>query len=126
MSRTKCTAFLFKPALFSRSMITSAILLPALFSLSAQAADPVTLRYAVWDKNQLAAEQQIAKNFEKENPDIKIDIELTPAAQYFVKLDAAAAGGVAPDIFWINMPYFIQYAKNGLLEPLNSDIEKAN
>jgi multiple sugar transport system substrate-binding protein len=125
MSRTKCTAFLFKPALFSRSMIASAILLPALFSLSAQAADPVTLRYAVWDKNQLAAEQQIAKNFEKENPDIKIDIELTPAAQYFVKLDAAAAGGVAPDIFWINMPYFIQYAKNGLLEPLNSDIEKS-
>nr|WP_244212782.1 sugar ABC transporter substrate-binding protein [Rahnella woolbedingensis] len=97
-----------------------------MFSLSAHAANPVTLRYAVWDKNQLAAEQEIAKNFEKENPDIKIDIELTPVAQYFVKLDAASAGGVSPDIFWINMPYFIQYAKNGLLAPLNDDISKSN
>ncbi|RJT33309.1 sugar ABC transporter substrate-binding protein [Rahnella woolbedingensis] len=74
----------------------------------------------------MAAEQEIAKNFEKENPDIKIDIELTPVAQYFVKLDAASAGGVSPDIFWINMPYFIQYAKNGLLAPLNDDISKSN
>ncbi|TFZ83411.1 ABC transporter substrate-binding protein, partial [Serratia marcescens] len=40
------------------------------------------------------------------------------SAQYFVKLDSAAAGGVAPDIFWINMPYFVQYAKNGIMEPL--------
>ncbi|WP_201279310.1 ABC transporter substrate-binding protein [Cedecea colo] len=125
MSLKICARSFLTQASFRRSIITSAILLPALVSLSVQAAEPITLRYAVWDKNQLAAEQEIAKNFEKQNPDIKIDIELTPAAQYFVKLDAAAAGGVAPDIFWINMPYFIQYAKNGLLEPLNSDIDKS-
>ncbi|GJK48046.1 sugar ABC transporter substrate-binding protein [Serratia marcescens] len=76
------------------------------------------MRYAVWDRNQLSAEQEIAKHFEQANPDIKIEIELTPSAQYFVKLDSAAAGGVAPDIFWINMPYFVQYAKNGIMEPL--------
>ncbi|MEL5516800.1 sugar ABC transporter substrate-binding protein [Serratia bockelmannii] len=76
------------------------------------------MRYAVWDRNQLSSEQEIAKRFEQANPDIKIEIELTPSAQYFVKLDSAAAGGVAPDIFWINMPYFVQYAKNGIMEPL--------
>ncbi len=124
MPLKKRTTSFFAQMSFRRSIIATAIVLPALFSLSAHAADSVTLRYAVWDKNQLAAEQEIAKNFEKENPDIKIDIELTPAAQYFVKLDAASAGGVSPDIFWINMPYFIQYAKNGLLTPLNDDIEK--
>ncbi|MCS2157303.1 sugar ABC transporter substrate-binding protein [Scandinavium sp. H11S7] len=125
MPRTKCTTSFFAQASFRRHILASAIVLPALFSFSAHAADPVTLRYAVWDKNQLEAEQEIAKNFEKENPDIKIDIELTPSAQYFVKLDAASAGGVSPDIFWINMPYFIQYAKNGLLAPLNNDISKS-
>ncbi|MBF4653016.1 sugar ABC transporter substrate-binding protein [Serratia marcescens] len=100
--------------LLANSILASALLLPTLL----HAADKITLRYAVWDRNQLPAEQEIAKRFEQANPDIKIEIELTPSAQYFVKLDSAAAGGVAPDIFWINMPYFVQYAKNGIMEPL--------
>ncbi|MEL5426091.1 sugar ABC transporter substrate-binding protein [Serratia nevei] len=100
--------------LLAHSILASALLLPTLL----YAADKITLRYAVWDRNQLPAEQEIAKRFEQANPDIKIEIELTPSAQYFVKLDSAAAGGVAPDIFWINMPYFVQYAKNGIMEPL--------
>ncbi|HEB0100489.1 TPA: sugar ABC transporter substrate-binding protein [Serratia marcescens] len=100
--------------LLAHSILASALLLPTLL----HAADKITLRYAVWDRNQLPAEQEIAKRFEQTNPDIKIEIELTPSAQYFVKLDSAAAGGVAPDIFWINMPYFVQYAKNGIMEPL--------
>ncbi|WP_346419025.1 sugar ABC transporter substrate-binding protein [Serratia marcescens] len=100
--------------LLAHSILASAILLPTLL----HAADKITLRYAAWDRNQLPAEQEIAKRFEQANPDIKIEIELTPSAQYFVKLDSAAAGGVAPDIFWINMPYFVQYAKNGIMEPL--------
>ncbi|MEI7110044.1 ABC transporter substrate-binding protein [Serratia sp. TMDUHS_CL] len=100
--------------LLAHSILASALLLPTLI----HAADKITLRYAVWDRNQLPAEQEIAKRFEQANPDIKIEIELTPSAQYFVKLDSAAAGGVAPDIFWINMPYFVQYAKNGIMEPL--------
>ncbi|MDE1187706.1 MAG: sugar ABC transporter substrate-binding protein [Pantoea sp.] len=92
-----------------------ALLIPAL----SQAADKITLRYAIWDRNQLPAEQKIAQSFEKANPDINIDIEVVPASQYFVKLDSAVAGGVAPDIFWVNMPYFIQYAQNHVLAPLN-------
>ncbi|HHL0955589.1 TPA: sugar ABC transporter substrate-binding protein [Serratia marcescens] len=100
--------------LLAHYILASALLLPTLL----HAADKITLRYAVWDRNQLPAEQEIAKRFEQANPDIKIEIELTPSAQYFVKLDSAAAGGVAPDIFWINMPYFVQYAKNGIMEPL--------
>lgn len=100
--------------LLVHSILASALLLPTLL----HAADKITLRYAVWDRNQLPAEQEIAKRFEQANPDVKIEIELTPSAQYFVKLDSAAAGGVAPDIFWINMPYFVQYAKNGIMEPL--------
>ncbi|CAI1573643.1 ABC transporter substrate-binding protein [Serratia marcescens] len=100
--------------LLAHSILASALLLPTLL----HAADKITLRYAVWDRNQLPAEQEIAKHFEQANPDIKIEIELTPSAQYFVKLDSAAGGGVAPDIFWINMPYFVQYAKNGIMEPL--------
>ncbi|KAA8998084.1 sugar ABC transporter substrate-binding protein [Affinibrenneria salicis] len=98
----------------THSAIAAALLLPAM----SYAANQITLRYSVWDRNQLPAEQEIAKRFEQQNPDIKVEVELTPAAQYFVKLDSAAAGGVAPDIFWINMPYFVQYAKNGIMEPL--------
>ncbi|AYZ33117.1 sugar ABC transporter substrate-binding protein [Serratia sp. FDAARGOS_506] len=107
--------------LLTHSILVSALLLPTLL----HAADKITLRYAVWDRNQLPAEQEIAKRFEQANSDIKVEIELTPSAQYFVKLDSAAAGGVAPDIFWINMPYFVQYAKNGIMEPLAPYIKES-
>lgn len=46
--------------LLAHSILASAILLPTLL----HAADKITLRYAVWDRNQLPAEQEIAKRFE--------------------------------------------------------------
>lgn len=79
----------------------------------------ITLRYTLWDRNQLPGEQQLINEFEKANPSIKVEAELTPYNQYFIKLSSAVGGNVAPDIFWMNMPNFQQYVKNGMLEPLD-------
>jgi multiple sugar transport system substrate-binding protein len=90
---------------------------------NAFATDKVEIRYGMWDRNQLPATEEIIKNFEAQNPDIDVEIELTPYKQYFVKLNAAASGGVTPDVFWMNMPNFSTYAKHGLLAPIDTYLE---
>ncbi len=82
----------------------------------------VTLSYAVWDKNQVPAMQQLATAFTAENPNITIDVQLTPWETYWTKMKAAATGGAAPDVFWMNGPNYQLYATNGVLAPLDEKI----
>lgn len=79
----------------------------------------VTLSYAIWDENQKPAMEDIAAAFEKENPNVTIDIQVTPYKEYFTKLQTAATGGSAADVFWMNGPNFQLYASNGQLAPLD-------
>ena len=79
----------------------------------------VTLSYAIWDENQKPAMEEIAAAFEKENPNVSIDIQVTPYKEYFTKLQTAATGGSAADVFWMNGPNFQLYASNGQLAPLD-------
>ncbi|MGH3383572.1 MAG: ABC transporter substrate-binding protein [Nocardioidaceae bacterium] len=85
---------------------------------------PVTLSYGIWDQNQAPALEQIAADFTKANPDITVDIQVTPFEQYFTKLQAAAGGGAAPDVFWMNGPNFQLYASNGVLAPVADQVKK--
>ena len=85
---------------------------------------PVTLSYGVWDQNQVPALKQVIANFEKTNKNIKVKIQVTPYDQYFTKLQAAATGGAAPDVFWMNGPNFQLYASNGVLAPISDQIKK--
>jgi multiple sugar transport system substrate-binding protein len=85
----------------------------------------VTLSYAVWDKNQVPAMRQLAATFTQQHPNITIDVQLTPWETYWTKLKAAASGGAAPDVFWMNGPNFQLYATNGVLAPLG-DFDAGN
>jgi multiple sugar transport system substrate-binding protein len=82
----------------------------------------VTLSYAVWDKNQVPAMQQLASAFTKDHPNITVNVQLTPWDDYWTKLKAAVTGGAAPDVFWMNGPNFQLYATNGVLQPLDTQI----
>lgn len=86
----------------------------------------VTLHYGLWDKNQVPAMQEIITNFEKIHPNIKVTIDLTPNTQYWTKLETAATGGSAPDVFWMNGPHFIEYASNGIISPIDDQIKADN
>ncbi|WP_236028182.1 ABC transporter substrate-binding protein [Paractinoplanes lichenicola] len=77
----------------------------------------VTLTYAVWDQNQKAAMQELAADFTRTHPTTTIDVQLTPWEGYWTKLKAAATGGAAPDVFWMNGPNFQLYAANGVIAP---------
>ncbi|UXI04567.1 ABC transporter substrate-binding protein [Photobacterium sp. TY1-4] len=106
--------------MFKINNLAKALLCTSILSAtSVLAADKTEIRYGIWDRNQLPAVEAIIQKFEARNPDIDVEIELTPYKQYFVKLNAAASGGVTPDVFWMNMPNVSTYTKHGLLEPLD-------
>ncbi|GAA4982805.1 ABC transporter substrate-binding protein [Actinopolymorpha pittospori] len=85
----------------------------------------VTLTYALWDQEQLPAMKQIIAEFEKTNPKIRVRTAVTPFDSYWTKLQTAATGGSAPDVFWMNLSYFQLYASNEILLPLTKPIADA-
>jgi multiple sugar transport system substrate-binding protein len=64
--------------------------------------------------------------FEKQHPDIKVNIEAVGFGEYFTQLQTRVAGGTAPDCFELNYENFVTYAKKGALRELDSLIEASN
>ncbi|MEU4602766.1 sugar ABC transporter substrate-binding protein [Kribbella sp. NPDC023972] len=60
----------------------------------------------------------IVNAFQAANPDITVQVETVPYANYFTKLQTAVAGGTAADAFELNYENFVTYAKNGSLAEL--------
>lgn len=80
--------------------------------------DAVTLTFSIWDKNQLPGMQAIADAFNKENPTINVNVEVTPWDEYWTKLEASTVGGAMPDVFWMHTNEFYKYAVNKKLLPV--------
>ena len=85
--------------------------------------DKVTLSYAIWDAPQKPAMQKIVDEFEKQNPNIQVKIQVTPWDTYWTKLQTAATGGSAPDVFWMNDANLPNYANGGAIMSLQSRID---
>ncbi|MCI2132266.1 MAG: sugar ABC transporter substrate-binding protein [Eubacterium sp.] len=79
--------------------------------------------FSIWDEVQQPVFEKIVDDFEKENPDIDVELQLTPWSQYWTKLDAAMGADTAADVFWINT-FMPKYAEAGVLEPLNQYIKE--
>lgn len=86
------------------------------------------LSLGIWDENQRPAIEDVAAAYEEENPDVKINIELTPysGGEYWTKLEAAAGGGTAPDVFWINVLHLDSYVDGGILADLTDAIAESD
>jgi multiple sugar transport system substrate-binding protein len=63
--------------------------------------------------------------FEKQNPDIKVEIETVGFGDYFTKLATVIAGGNAPDVFELNYENFNTYASKGVLFNLDKLIKQS-
>jgi ABC-type sugar transport system permease subunit/ABC-type glycerol-3-phosphate transport system substrate-binding protein len=100
------------------------MLLVVLASLCA--ADPVTLRFTVWDGDvSLKVIRGILDRFERENPDIRVKLEPYPDYNlYHQKMVTQYAANVAPDVAMMDPGHFQALAKRGALLPLNSFFEK--
>lgn len=78
----------------------------------------VAISYAIWDKNDQVSAEKIIGEFQKANPNVTVKLEITPWDQYWTKLQTAASGGAAPDVFWMNSLNVRMYAKGGVIAPV--------
>jgi ABC-type glycerol-3-phosphate transport system substrate-binding protein len=91
-------------------------------STAAWADDKVSLQF--WDNQQTesglsAHQEEAAKRFEAENPNIKVNISTIPYREYQQRLLTAVEGGNAPDVSTIDQIWVGAFAKANAIEPLD-------
>lgn len=60
----------------------------------------------------------IVAAYEKDNPEVDVQVETIPFADYFTKLQTAFAGQTVADVVDLNYENFVSYAESGALAPL--------
>ena len=63
--------------------------------------------------------KQVAADFEKANPDIKINIEVVPWDSLLQRLTTDIAGGTPPDMSIIGTRWLLDFASQGVAEPVD-------
>ncbi len=111
------------------ALISVALIFVMLLGIAGQrtsAQGPVTIRFWMQQDNLLqAAMTDLVNSFQQANPNIKIQLEAFPFAEYHQKLSTAFAGGDAPDVFWMDVRT-ASFAEQGALMPLDDFITKEN
>jgi multiple sugar transport system substrate-binding protein len=83
-------------------------------------ADVVKLQFSSWgSESEIKILKPILVDFEKENPDIKVEFLHIPQ-NYFQKIHLLFASNTAVDVLFINNQYLPTYANAGVLEDLSS------
>lgn len=82
--------------------------------------EQVTIRYFTFSAapDHLADLDAMIAAFNKENPNITVQVETAPFDEYFAKLQTQIAGGDAPDAFELNFENFVSFASKGVLADL--------
>jgi multiple sugar transport system substrate-binding protein len=79
----------------------------------------INLHFSSWgSESEINILKPILADFEKENPQIKIDFMHIPQ-NYFQKIHLLFASNTAPDVIFINNQYLPIYANAGVLEDLS-------
>lgn len=111
IKKTKISTFIFYIFIFLFCVL--------FFSGCTQQTDKITVQFTSWgSKSEIDILKPILSEFEKENPDIKVDFVHIPQ-NYFQKLHLLFASNLAPDVLFINNLYLPIYANAGVLEELN-------
>ncbi len=87
-----------------------------------RAAEPITLRFSVWDGDEsLKVIRKVLSQFESEHPGIKVKLEnYADYNMYHQKMLVTYAGNNAPDVAMMDMGHFQALANRKALLPLNS------
>lgn len=95
----------------SLSVLSSLFVLSCLSACPA-AKDPQTIQFSTWGSpEEMAILKPLIAEFEKENPDIHVDLLHIPD-KYFQKIHALLAANLAPDVMFLNNIQFPVYASN--------------
>ncbi len=113
-----------------KKLLISALIL-MMFFISGCSKNPKennTIKFSSWgSQSEITVLKKLIIEFEKENPDIKVELLHIPQ-NYFQKLHLLFASNLAPDVIFINNIYAPIYIKAGLLEDVgpyfSEEIEK--
>lgn len=82
--------------------------------------DKIPVQFASWgSESEIRILKPMLAEFEKENPDIRVDFLHIPQ-NYFQKIHLLFASNTSPDVIFINNQYLPVYANAGVLEDLSS------
>ncbi|PLS77407.1 MAG: sugar ABC transporter substrate-binding protein [Chloroflexi bacterium] len=84
----------------------------------------VTIRYALWDANQLPAYQECAAAFSKKNPNIAVEIQQLGWDDYWSNIQTGMVGGTAPDVFTNHLAKYPEFANKEQLVDIQPLLER--
>lgn len=104
-----------------RSALFVSMVLLLVLLVGIAGAQDTTIRYFTFSAapDHLEDLDTIISAFQEVHPDIAIEVETAPFADYFTLLQAGVASGDAPDVFELNYENFVTYAANGTLMDLS-------
>lgn len=108
----------------SKTYLVCVIILSLLFITVFASAAPITLRFHWYEPRFVDVMKGYIAQFEKENPDIKVELEIVPWDAYWQKLPVSIAAGTAPDIFFLVSGQVRNYAMMGGLLDLTQYLPK--
>jgi len=86
--------------------------------------EAVSLRYMLWDANQLPAYEQCVAGFMEENPNITVEIEQLGWGDYWDGIQTGMVAGNAPDVFTNHLAKYPEFAVNGQLTDIQPFVER--
>lgn len=117
----------FKKGILSSILLVSLLVFTGCSSTGGDKADgKVELRYATWDQTSKEYIDKLVDQYEAENPNVNITVEAVSYSDYWTKMETSAAGGSAPDIFWMNALNINKYAGNSMIVNMNDMIKEKN
>lgn len=91
---------------------------PAAAAITPYNGEEVTITYGFWDTAQEEAVKKQLEAFKQVFPNITVEPQIVPWADYWTKLQTGVAGGETFDVFWINSASLPVYASKGALLPI--------
>jgi len=84
----------------------------------------VTIRYMLWDNNQLPAYSECAAQFMESNPGITVEIEQLGWADYWTAIQTGFVTGDAPDVFTNHLAKYPEFVALGQLVDIQPLVER--
>jgi multiple sugar transport system substrate-binding protein len=107
---------------FSLMFVLVVVLLAIVTSVHAQ--DVVTIRYQLWDTNQLPPYQQCADLFQEQNSGIQISVEQLGWDDYWTGITTGFISGEAPDVFTNHLAKYPEFVALEQLVDIQPWIER--
>jgi multiple sugar transport system substrate-binding protein len=84
-----------------------------------------TVSVRLWDQQVAAAYEESFAEFSRQNPDVRVQLNVVPWSEYFIGLNLDVASGTAEDVYWINSANFGALADGGKLIDVGRELADA-